>query len=104
MKPILPNEIAEEVGELISELQKKEWTISFARYDAQSFGNWYVDLDQKGNCIRLIKDRSQYIFSGPPIEEIQAAGLWKSFDDLHEFRHAVIKWVVQHSEREHSTK
>jgi hypothetical protein len=94
MNKMLPVEIAKEADELISELQAIGWTISAAHYDARSFGNWYVDLCKANDRIRLTKDRSQYTFSGPSIPEIQAAALWKAFDNLEEFRHAVAKWAV----------
>jgi hypothetical protein len=93
MTQILPSQIAKDVGALISDLQAKGWTISFARYDAQSFGNWYVDLCQVDDCIRLTKDRSQYMFDGPPAAEIKTAGLWKAFDDREEFCQAVSTWA-----------
>lgn len=94
MKNMLPLEIAQEAGELISELQIKGWEISEAKYDARAFGNWYVDLCRANDCIRLTKDRSQYIISGPSIPQMQATGLWKAFDDLEEFRHSVVRWAV----------
>ena len=86
MKQLLPSEVAKEVAELVLELQSKGWTLSFARYDAHSFGNWYIDLCQTDDGIRLTKDRSQSMLSGPPTPELEASGLWKAFDDLEEFR------------------
>jgi hypothetical protein len=90
---LLPN-LAKEIGSLISQLHTAGWTVSFAKYDAKSFGNWYVGLCHADNVIRLTKDRSQYLFSGPPPKEIEAAGLWRSFDDLGQFCNAVIKWAT----------
>jgi hypothetical protein len=91
----LLHEVAREVGALISQLQAAGWTVSFARYDPRAFGNWYVDLCHADDNIRLMKDRSQYMFEGPTIKELQAAGLWRAFDDLDEFCRAVIHWATE---------
>ena len=89
----VPAEVQAEAGELISDLHFAGWTVSTAHYDADSFGNWYVDVCRAGRTIRLVKDRSQYMIAGPRTPEIKAAGLWKGFDDIREFRHALIKWA-----------
>jgi len=57
------------------------------------FGNWQVKLHRAGNLLELVKDRSQYMVGGPPTEAIKAAGLWRAFDDLEEFRSALVKWA-----------
>jgi hypothetical protein len=90
----LPVVVETEAGALISDLREAGWTVSGFRYDANYFGNWYVDLFRAGLTIRLVKDRSQYMIDGPPSEEIKAAGLWRAFDDLEEFRRAIIKWAT----------
>jgi hypothetical protein len=90
----LPGEVAREIGALVSQLQYVGWTVSFAQYDPDIFGNWYVDLGHADQTIRLTKDRSQYMLSGPSIEELQAAGLCKAFDDLDEFCRVVTRWVT----------
>jgi dipeptidase len=90
----LPVEVETEVGALIAQLQTAGWIVSAHHYDAKHFGDWYIDLYRAGHRIRLVKDRSQYIFDGPPVEEIKAAGLWKAFDDLHEFQQSVSKFAT----------
>jgi hypothetical protein len=89
----LPAQIAQEVGDLLSNLGALGWSISFARYDSQAFGNWYVDLERVGENIRLIKDRSQYVFEGPSYQERQAAHLEGSFNSFEEFQSAVSSWA-----------
>jgi hypothetical protein len=89
----LPDNVEAEAASLLAELRGLGWTISADRYDPQHFGNWWIDLQRAGRTIRLVKDRSQYMFDGPPAEELKAAGLWKAFDDFEEFRQAVIQWV-----------
>ena len=86
--------IEPEARALISELRAAGWIVSASNYDSKSFGNWWVDLHHTGHVIRLVKDRSQYMIDGPQTEAIKAAGLWKAFDNMAEFRHAVIKCAV----------
>jgi hypothetical protein len=90
----IPVEVETEAGELIAELHSAGWTVSTSRYDGKSFGNWYVDLRRADLTLRLVKDRSQYMVDGPPTNEIKAAGLYRAFDDLEEFRHAIVKWAT----------
>jgi hypothetical protein len=89
----IPIEVEVEAGKLISELHSAGWTVSTSHYDAKLFGNWYVDLTRAGHTMRLVKERSQYMIAGLPIQQIKAAGLWKAFDDFQEFRHVLIKWA-----------
>jgi hypothetical protein len=90
----IPVEVETEAGELIAELNSAGWTVSTSHYDAKSFGNWYVDLRRADLTLRLVKDRSQYMIGGPPTKTIKATGLWRAFDDLEEFRHAIVKWAT----------
>ena len=89
----LPIEIADEVGELISNLCSLEWKFLNAFYDRKVFGNWYVDLRRADMAIRLVKDRSQYQLTGISREELETAGLYGVFEDLVKFRLAVTKWA-----------
>jgi hypothetical protein len=89
----LPVEIDQEAGALLQQLYAVGWKVSVSHYDANSFGNWYVDLRFSNLMIRLFKDRSQYMIDGPPKKELEAAGLRKAFEDMEEFQHAVIKWA-----------
>jgi hypothetical protein len=94
----LPHEVSKEIGALVSQLQAVGWTVSFAQYDPGAFGNWYVDLCHADDKIRLVKDRSQYMFDGPTIKGLQAAGLWEAFNDLDVFRRAVIHWATERNQ------
>ncbi|WP_157466734.1 hypothetical protein [Edaphobacter aggregans] len=93
MNQVLHPKIAKEAGTLITELQTKGWSLSTLIYDARSFGNWYVELCRESDCIQITKGRNQYNLSGPPIAELQAAELWKAFDDWEEFHHCISNWV-----------
>ena len=89
----LPIEVADEVGELISNLCSLEWKVLNAFYDKKVFGNWYVDLRRADMTIRLVKDRSQYQLTGISREELESAGLYAVFEDLVKFRLTVTKWA-----------
>jgi|SRR5271156_4442983 len=86
-------EIQGDIGALMSKLQLLGWTVTDSRYEANLFGNWYVDLEGRCPAIRLVKDRSQYMVREVPIEILKAAGLWRAFDDLEEFQAAVVRWT-----------
>jgi hypothetical protein len=89
----LPIEIADEVGEVISNLCSLEWKLLNAFYDKKIFGNWYVDLHRADMTIRLVKDRSQYQLTGLSREDLETAGLYGVFEDLVRFRFTVTKWA-----------
>lgn len=93
----VPGEVEAEIGTLISKLRTAGWNVIAARYDLEVFGNWYVDLIRGVVMMRLVKDRSQYMIL-EPFPEIKAAGLWRAFDDLEEFRAAVLNWAMGRDE------
>jgi hypothetical protein len=87
-------EINREVGTLISRLATAGWMVAGCRYDVKIFGDWYIDLRRADIEIRLVKDRSQYMVHKLRIEEAKTAGLWKAFDNLEEFKNAVLRWAI----------
>jgi hypothetical protein len=86
-------EVEAEAGVMISDLRKAGWTVTASYYDAECFGNWLVDLFRAGVAIRLVKDRSQYFVRGP-VDEIKAAGLFRAFNSLQDFRQAITNWAT----------
>jgi NDP-sugar pyrophosphorylase family protein len=91
---MIPREIAAEAGELISELRSWGWTVGEYQLDARIFGNWFLDLRRSGHTLRLVKDRSQFMLSGPLTQELRNAGLWQAFDSFEEFRGAITRWAI----------
>jgi hypothetical protein len=90
----LPTQIESEIGAVISSLVQEGWVFLSFRHTPMSFGgNWCVYLRRADVSISFCRDRSQYMVDGP-IEEIKAAGLFKAFNDLEEFKQAVIKWAA----------
>src|SRR5579875_1572046 len=90
----LPSEVAGQAGDLLRPLGQAGWTTCGGRYDADTMGNWYVDLRRLDQRMRLVKDWSQYMVTDVPPEVLKPAGLWKAFDDWQEFRAAVLKWAA----------
>jgi hypothetical protein len=90
----LPIEIAKDAGSLISTPRVAGWILLEARYDAKTMGNWYVDLARDDLSLRLVKDRSQFFITGPPIEDLKVAGLGRVFDNFTEFQQAIVNWVI----------
>jgi hypothetical protein len=89
----VPAEIKREVGLLLAKLAVLDWEIQNAYYSAESFGNWFVDLTKGKERISLYKDRSQYGINDDD-EEFKAPGLFRVFNDLDEFAHAIIEWAL----------
>ena len=91
----LPVEVEKEAGPLLAELRAGGWQVSASEYDASAFGNWLVDMQRDGVVMRLVKDRSQYMVTGPPEEVLKAAGLWRAFDSLNELQTTVARWATR---------
>lgn len=89
----LPREVEDEIGSLLSDLNEAGFSPKASLYSPEAFGNWYVDLKGPIGAFRIIKDRSQYIVDGPKTEELEAAGLWRSFDSLDEFGKVLMNWL-----------
>ena len=89
----LPVEVEKEAGPLLAELRAGGWQVYASEYDDSAFGNWSVDLQRDGVVMRLVKDRSQYMVTGPPEEVLKAAGLWRAFHSLNELQTTVARWA-----------
>ena len=83
-------EIRADVGLLLDRLCGLGFRVAATRYDAEAFGNWYVDLVGP-RALRLSKDRSQFMVRGDR-QSLEPAGLWRGFDDLEEFSRRVLAW------------
>jgi hypothetical protein len=90
----LPIEIAKDAGSLISTLRAAGWILLEVRYDAKTMGNWYVDFARDEVFLRVVKDRSQFFVTGPPIEDLKVAGLRRVFDDFAALHQAIVNWVI----------
>jgi hypothetical protein len=89
---MLPDPIQADVGALISELQAAGLRVSDSRYDANVFGNYYVDLVGSKGALRVTRDRGYYHIGGDE-EHLRQLGLFGSFKDLTEFGEAVLAYA-----------
>jgi len=80
---MLNPQINVDFGEELEILQGAGYRILASRFDADCFGNWFVDLAGPTN-IRVVRERGQYYIAGP-IEPLQAHGLARAFDDREAF-------------------
>src|ERR1700728_689882 len=78
----LPVEVEKEAGPLLAELRAGGWQVYASEYDDSAFGNWSVDLQRDGVVMRLVKDRSQYMVTGPPEEVLKEGGHWGQLASL----------------------
>lgn len=88
----LPSEIAGDLEDLLDDFAAMGIRPTASQYDAQSFGNYVVDL-AGDRVFRITRDRYQYILYGPAREELEKVDLWRAYDDLGSFRRAVLKWL-----------
>jgi hypothetical protein len=84
--------IQADIGTLIAELEALGLEVTASRYDAQAFGNYYIDLSGTAGSIRITRDRGQYMIDADE-RQLRQRGLFRAFDDLEEFRVAVLAYV-----------
>jgi hypothetical protein len=89
---MLPDGIQTDVGALLKELEAAGLRVIDSRYDASVFGNYYVDLVGSGGSLRITRDRGYYHFGGDE-DHLRQLGLFRSFEDLAEFREAVLAYA-----------
>ena len=82
-------EISSDIGPLIEQLEELGLRVEGSRYDAKSFGDFYVDFLGSRGSFRVVRDRSQYYLDGD-IERLKELGLFKAFDSRDEFSVAVL--------------
>ena len=88
----IPAAIAQDIGPLLDELFAIGVTIPALRFDAEHFGNYYVDLDARGAALRIVRDRGQYLLEAP-IERLKSLGLFRAIDSREELREAVLTYL-----------
>ena len=89
---MIPDAIQADEGPLLSELQASGLRVTDSRYDAKVFGNYYVDLVGARGWLRVTRDRGQYLIGGDD-DRPGKLGLFRAFDDMIEFRKAVLAYA-----------
>jgi hypothetical protein len=91
--PTLDKHIEASLGPLLNELAADGWSVTRAQYDATSFGNILVEMHRGSAWIVLTRDRSQFIIDAPDHAALRAAGLFRAFDSVNDFKEAVLAWL-----------
>ncbi len=86
-------EIATDIGPLLSQLAKLGYEATGSLYDSKSFGNYSVDLVFDKNWLRIVRDRSQYSVDVASKEQLREAGMLRAFEDRGAFERAVLEWL-----------
>jgi hypothetical protein len=89
---VIAAEISADIGPLIEQLEGLGLRIEGWRYDAKTFGNFYVDFTGPNGSFRIIRDRSQYILDGD-ISRLKELGLFRAFDSRDDFGVAVLSFA-----------
>ena len=61
--------------------------------DSRSFGNFSVSFTKLSQEFLVVRDRGQFIVSGPSQQELEAAGLWRAFVGLNELSGPLLAWL-----------
>jgi hypothetical protein len=93
MTQSIPKQITRDIGDLLSRLAELGYMPTRAQYDAQSFGNYFVDLGSEQGWLRIVRDRNQYFVDVTSKEQLKNAGLFRAFDDRKEFERALLSWL-----------
>ena len=93
MATMVPPQIRREIGRLLDALGAAGYRVGKSVFDADCFGDWYVDL-RGPRRFRLTKDRGQYMIGGPE-DELRDQGLFRAFDDRDEFERSVLLWLSE---------
>ena len=93
MKHDVPDAIASDLGEILSELASLGYVPVASRYSPESFANYYVDLESPDGALRIVRDKSQYHVDMQAIDELKRAGMFRAFDELDTFRIALISFL-----------
>ena len=86
-------EIAEDIGSLIAALERMGLKVEDSQYDAQSFGNFHVDVSGRRGRFRIVRDRSQYMLYAKSLAQIKLSGMFRAFDSRDEFEAALLKYA-----------
>jgi len=87
----LPPEIDDDLKEVAFRLEALGFSATQSTFSA-SFGDYFVDLVGRGRQLRIVRDRSQY-FVDADRDDLERAGLWRTFEDRDEFLTRLLTWL-----------
>ena len=89
----IPKEVAKDIGPFLNQLAGFGYEVYDSRYDARSFGNYYVDLCAGEVWLRVVRDRSQYYIDTRSTDKLREDGMLRAFDDRKAFERVVLAWL-----------
>ena len=89
---MLPVEIEADTGALLGELTELGFRVVEARYEAKSFGNYYIDLVGPICAFRITRDRGQYLIDAD-VDRLKNLGMFRAFTDKEELRTAIRSYL-----------
>jgi len=89
---VTPGEITKAIGPLLDQLADLGIRVTGSRYDADSFGDFYVDCRGAGAEFRIVRERGQYFLEGDAAE-LRQHGLFKAYDSVQEFMASILRYA-----------
>jgi hypothetical protein len=92
----LPNGVIDDLGTLLPALRELGYSPIASQHSPWSFGgDYFVDFTGPGgHGVRVLYDRSQYTVEAERAE-LEAAGLWKAFNERPEFERSLLAWLQE---------
>ena len=84
--------IVEDIGPLLTELNRLGVVETASQYDAELFGDYFVDFRGPSGTFRITRDRSQYIIDGDD-ERLKSMGLFRAFDSREQIYDAALRYA-----------
>ena len=70
----------------------KEVGFTLVHSEAGTMDSGSAEFSNGKTRLKIGKDRSQWMFDGSR-KELEPLGLWKAFNDTHEFRDALLEYI-----------
>jgi hypothetical protein len=93
MSSSLPASVAQALSPLSSQLASIG-AEPVACETSASFDNFAVSFAFSGRAFIVVRDRGQYLVSGPGQSELEAAGLLRTFPGVRELAPPLIAWLT----------
>lgn len=94
--PFLPAELPPTI---LQALRPAQAALSAAGYfpssasESESFGDFSVTFSSPRGVVQVSRDRGQFLVSGPDRQELENAGLWRTFPGSHELAMQLKAWL-----------
>lgn len=89
---LVNREIERAIGPLIKSLAAQSIT-AIESHVSESFGNFVVHFRGAGRDFQIIRDRGQLIVDGIEQQELEQAGLFRTFPGFRELETPLMQWL-----------